>query len=209
MTRDKRVHSDLDRLLRMAFPDDLPAEAEAKMASQIERFRQKWMEKEREITPVSTRSRRWPAAVAWASLTAVSILFIILGFRLRSTDPKADLGSSLASLQWAAFSSGRIMDVQSMECAVRLDRPGEPSKRFVIQWISPEETRVRLVVAGEETVRTVHPRRKPPLRPSSRPSCIRLKACFRRPNFEDSLRVGGSRPGPNGGTAATGNPSPS
>jgi hypothetical protein len=51
------------------------------------------------------------------------------------------------------------MDFQSMECAVRLDRPEEPLKQFVIQWISPEETRVRLVRAGEETMLTVHPPR--------------------------------------------------
>jgi len=147
----------LERLLRTAFPDDLPADAEEMMGRQLDRFRQRWVEKEREDALESIRSRRWTAALIRISLAAVSVLFIILGLRLRASSPQADLGSSLASLQQAAYFSGRIMDFQSMECAVRLDRPEEPSQQFFIQWISPEETRVRLIRAGEETVRTVHP----------------------------------------------------
>ena len=157
MKRDKPIRQDLESLLGKAFPDDLPRDAEEKMKNALDLFRERWVEKERQDASVSTRPRRWPAAIAWASLAAVSGLFVILGLGLRASSPRADLGSSLASLQWAAFFSGRIMDFQSMECAVRLDKPEEPSQHFVIQWISPEETRVRIVSAGEETVRTVHP----------------------------------------------------
>jgi hypothetical protein len=157
MRRDKTVRQDLERLLGKAFPDDLPADAEEMMRRQLDRFRQRWVEKEREDALVSIRPRRWTAALIRISLAAVSVLIIILGLRLRASSPRADLGSSLASLQWEAFFSARIMDFQSMECAVRLDRPEEPSQHFVIQWLSPEETLVRLVIAGEESVRTVYP----------------------------------------------------
>lgn len=157
MSRDEHVQFDVDRLLEQTFLDDLPADAEEMMGKQLDRFRHRWLETERQEAAISLRPRRWTTALIRVSLAAVSVLFIILGLRLRASSPQADLGSSLAALQWQALFSGRITDFQSMECAVRLGRPNEPSQQFVIQWISPEETRVRLVIAGEESVRTVHP----------------------------------------------------
>jgi hypothetical protein len=157
MNRDEHAHTDVDRLLEDAFPDDLPAEADAKMASQLDRFCQRLMEAEKYKASVSIRPHRWSKVLAGASLAAVSVLFIIIGLGLRASRPQADFGSSLASLQWAAFFSEKITNFQSMECAVHLSRLGKASEQFIIQWITPEETRIRIIAAGEESVRTVHP----------------------------------------------------
>jgi hypothetical protein len=156
MTRDESAHPEIDRALKRAFADDLPADVEAEMAGQIDRFRERWAGRERKVALAPIRSLRWTAALVKVTLAAVSVLFIVLGLRLRASSPPFSLGSSLASLHWEALLSARITDIRSMECAVHLARPEGPPQEYVIQWISPTETRIRLITAGQETVRTFH-----------------------------------------------------
>jgi hypothetical protein len=159
MIEEKPVYPDLDGLLERAFPDDLPADVAERMGRPLSLFRERWEKAERREVVPSRGARRFSTVFFKVSVAAAAILFIVIGLRLRASGPGADLGSSLASFQRAAFYSGRIADFQSMECQVRLDRPEESPQEFVIQWVSPEETRVRIIRAGEESRLTLHPPR--------------------------------------------------
>jgi hypothetical protein len=160
MRRDDEKHLDVDELLKQAFPDDLPAEAGERMAFQLSRFRREWDTPGEAKDVRSFPSRHWSPALARVSLAAASILLIILGLILGPSGASSGLASSLATLQKAASVSGQVGSEQTMVCTVQLDKPGANSPRFVIQWISPEETRVRMILAGEEIIRTIRPPRE-------------------------------------------------
>jgi len=158
MRRNGKKHLDVDGFLKQVFPDDLPVDAEAKMAAQLDRFRREWEKAEKAQDVRASRSRRLSLALARISLVAASALLIVLGLSLRPTAPPTALASSLAALQKTASVSGQVGGDRTMECTVRLDKAGMTSSRYIIRWISPLETQVRIFLAGEESVRTIRPR---------------------------------------------------
>ena len=158
MRRNGKKHLDVDGFLKQVFPDDLPVDAEAKMAAQLDRFRREWEKAEKAQDVRASRSRRLSLALARISLVAASALLIVLGLSLRPTAPPTALASSLAALQKTASVSGQVGGDRTMECTVRLDKAGMTSSRYIIRWISPLETQVRILLAGEESVRTIRPR---------------------------------------------------
>lgn len=159
MRKAEKYSLDMDERLRRAFPDDLPVDVEAAMAAQLDRFQKEWERAGKKRSVRTVRQRRWSLATARVALLAASLVFIALGLLLRPTGSPRALASSLAMLQKAASVSGQVARDQVMECSVRLGDRGDLSPRYVISWISPEETRVRILFAGEESERTIHPLR--------------------------------------------------
>jgi hypothetical protein len=157
MRKDGQKPVDVDGLLKQVFPDDLPVDAEARMAAQFTRFRKEWEKAGKAQDVRASRPRRLSFALTRISLVAASVLLIVLGLSLRPTSSPTALASSLAGLQKATSVSGQVGGGRAMECTVRLDMAGDISSRYVIRWISPEETRVRIILAGEEIVRTIRP----------------------------------------------------
>lgn len=158
MRSDEQKPFDIDGLLEQAFPDDLPAEAEERMAGRLSRSRQEWQMTEKGTIARSPSPRRWSLALARISLVAVSAVVVILGLSLRPSGPPTGLASSLAALQKAASVSGQVGSDRALECTVRLERE-EASSWFVIEWINPEETRVRVILSGKETLHTIRLRK--------------------------------------------------
>jgi hypothetical protein len=158
MKRDGEKPCDVDELLKRVFPDDLPVEAEAGIAAQLDRFRKEWEGAEKAQHVRASRPRRLYPAAARISLTAASVFLIVLGLSLRPKRSPTALASSLAVLKKAASVSGQVGGDRTMECTVRIGKTGDPSARYVIKWISSEETQVRIILAGEESVHTIRPR---------------------------------------------------
>jgi hypothetical protein len=157
MRKDGQEPLDVDGLLKQVFPDDLPVDAEAGMAAQLDYFREEWEKAERALDVRTSRPRRSSLALARISLVAASALLIVLGLSLRPTSPPTALASSLAVLQKTVSVSSQVTSQRTMECTVRLDKAGDVSSRYFIRWISPEETQVRIFLDGEESVRTIRP----------------------------------------------------
>jgi hypothetical protein len=155
MRRDSEKPIDMDGLLKQAFPDDLPGDAEARMAAQLDRFRKEKESSGEAPALRAPRPRRFYLALARISLTAASASLIVLGLSLRPQRSQTALASSLTALQKAVSVSGRLGSARTMECAVRLDKGGESPLRFVIRWISPLETQVAIIQGGETSVRTI------------------------------------------------------
>lgn len=159
MRREGEQPLDVDGLLKQVFPDDLPKDTEARMAAQLERFREE-SENIRRVGAIRVfRPGRPYLALARISLTAAAVTLIVLGVSFRPKRAPTALASSLSALQKAVSVSGQLGSVQTMECTVRFDKAGESSLRFVIRWISPLETQVEIIQAGETSVRTIRPQR--------------------------------------------------
>lgn len=155
MRKDAVKHPDVDGLLKQVFADDLPVDAEAALAAQFDRFRETWGKTETAREARASRLRRLSFSPARIALVAASICFIAFGFSLRLRRTPTPLASSLATLQTAASVSGQVGSGRIMGCTVHLDTEGGDTLRYVIRWVSPEETQVRIILAGEESVRTV------------------------------------------------------
>ncbi len=160
MRKNGKKHLDVDGFLKQAFPDDLPPDAEAKMVAQLDRSRKAWEKAEKVPDVRASRPRRLSFSLARISLVAASAILIVLGLSLRPNRPPTALASSLADLQKTVSVSGQVGGDRTMECTVRLDKAGDTSSRYVIRWISPSETQVRIFLAGVESVRTIR-RRSP------------------------------------------------
>jgi hypothetical protein len=158
MKRNAKKLIEADRWLNQAFPDDLPVDAEAKMSAQFERFRKEWEKVGKAQDVRASRPRRLSSAPVRILLAAASALLVVLGFSLRPTSPPTALASFLSVLQKTVSVSGQVSSDRTMECTVYLDKAGYDSSRYIISWISPEETQVRIILAGEESVRTIRPR---------------------------------------------------
>jgi hypothetical protein len=159
MKRDGEKPIDVDGFLKQVFPDDLPVEAEVRMAAQLDRFRNEKENAGKARALRSFRRRRLYLALARISLTAASVFLIVLGLSLRPEGPRTALASSLTALQKAVSVSGQIGSVRTMECTVWLDRGAESSLRFIIRWISPLETQIAIIQGGETSLRTIRTRR--------------------------------------------------
>lgn len=159
MSKDAEKHPHVDGWLRQVFPDDLPAEVEARMAAHLDRFRKDWENagKARDITAL--RPRLWSFAPVRIALVAASACLVLYGFSLRPKRTPTALASSLATLQKAASVAGQVGSGRIMECTVHFEKAEIDSPRFVIRWVSPEETLVRIVQAGEESLRTIRPQK--------------------------------------------------
>ena len=159
MMRNGKGQIDVDVWLNRVFPDDLPRESEAEMAAQLDRFKKEWEQAGKARTARTLRPRLLTLIQARIALAAASIVLIVLGFFIRPKSPPTALASSLATLQKAVSVSGQVGGGRAMECTARLDEPGDASSLYVIRWISPEETLVRIVLAGEESLLTIRPRK--------------------------------------------------
>jgi hypothetical protein len=160
MRRDAGKHPDVDRLLKQVFPDDLPGDAEARMAAHLDRLRKEWENAEKASPLPTSWSRLMSYSPARVVLVAVSACLIVYGFFLRPMGAPTALASSLATLQKATSVAGQVGSDRIMECIVQLNRAGESSPRYVIRWVSPKETWVRFVLGGEESLWTIRPRRE-------------------------------------------------
>ncbi len=159
MRKGAGKHLDVDGLLKQVFSDDLPVDAEARMAAQLDRFRLDW-EKTRKARDVrASRLGRLSFAPARVVLVVASVCLVVLGLSLRPKKTPTALASSLVLLQKTVSVSAQVSTQRTMECTVSLDTAEKTSLRYVIRWISPEETQVRVLRDGKEVVHTFHPQR--------------------------------------------------
>jgi hypothetical protein len=150
MNRDPDERPDLDRLLRQAFADDLPADAEARLARVFQPARRRRTGMETAATGTWPRALQPRAVLAAAALAVVAVSLAVAGLLVGRTPPRRELGDGLAALQWAPWFAERTRAFQPLECTVRVDRPGQASRQVVIEWLSPGETRVRILAEGAE-----------------------------------------------------------
>ncbi len=158
MIKNGKTRLDVDGWLTRTFPDDLPADVETGMAAQLDRFRKALATAGEARDVRELRSRPLTFVSARIAIVSASACLIVFGLYLRPKRTPTALASSLATLQTAASVSGQVGGGRSMECTVHLEKAGESLPRFVIRWISPEETQVRVVQAGEESLWTIRPR---------------------------------------------------
>jgi hypothetical protein len=155
MKNDKQPDFDLDELLKQNLKDDLPPQTEARLRRQLLSFRRRVEERKREDVRLSFGSRGYAVVFARVALVGAGLLLIILGLSIRSLSRQNLLVESFTSYQKEAAVFAGISDARYLECRVRVSRDAEPSREFLIEWLSPRETRVRILEPEGELTKTV------------------------------------------------------
>ncbi len=155
MKNRERTDFDLDDLLKQTLKDDLPPLTEARLKQQLALFRRRVEERSRDESRLVLGSRRIPAVFARAALAAASVLLIALGFTIGRLSRQNILVASFTSFQKEAAVFAGISDARYLECRVRVSRDAEPSREFLIEWLSPRETRVRILEPEGVMTKTV------------------------------------------------------
>jgi hypothetical protein len=160
MKKEKPQTMDVDRLLKDALRDDLPAEAERRMQRRLAEF--KGMIERPVRYPAISPARFWqrlfmpkdrPAAVRWIfnkqALAFLSIFMLAVGGFLQATGHRSTLAESLTSLRTSVSVADSVRQSGFMECRVHVAaKDGVPSD-YVIRWIQPGITRVDVQRAGK------------------------------------------------------------
>jgi hypothetical protein len=102
MTAEIDKSTDMDEILRKAFADDLPADAEAGMRERIRSFRAR--KAKRETQAASTAAWAWLfRRGVWAAL---SILMLVAGILLQGAKASSPLADRISSIKSAYASLG-------------------------------------------------------------------------------------------------------
>ncbi len=155
MKNDTPPDFDLDELLKQTLKDDLPPQTEARLRRQLLIFRRRVEERQRGDFRLSLSSRRYPVVFPRAALVAAGILLIALGFSIGRLSRPNILVESFAAYQKEAAVFAGISDARYLKCRVRVSGGAEPSREFMIEWISPRETHVHILEPGREMTKTV------------------------------------------------------
>jgi hypothetical protein len=155
MKNRERTDLDLDKLLKRTLKDDLPPLTEARLKQQLALFRRRVEERSREESRLLLGSRGIPVVFARAALAAAGVLLIALGFSIRNVGRHNILVASFTTYQKEAAVFAGISDARYLKCQVRVSGGAEPSREFLIEWLSPRETRVRILEPGREMTKTV------------------------------------------------------
>ena len=123
MTMEHRDSPELDDLLRRAFADDLPADAEAGMRERIKHFRAGAMEDER---PTAARAGLFRKS-AWAVL---SVLMLVAGILLQGLGSRSRLAERIAQVK-AEFSSSESTPRSGLTSEMRMTAPEERPVHFL------------------------------------------------------------------------------
>jgi hypothetical protein len=156
MKNEKQPDFDLNELLKQTLKDDLPALTEVRLKQQLTRFRRRVEERRRDEFRHSFGSRRIPAVFARTALAAAGILLVVLGVSIRGSGRQNILVSSFTAYQKEAAVFAGISDARNLKCRVRLSGRAMPAREFLIDWMSPRETRVRILEPDGEITKTVY-----------------------------------------------------
>jgi hypothetical protein len=155
MKNHEKTNPDLDKLLKQTLKDDLPPQTETRLKQQLTRFRRQVEERKRkEIRPLP-RSRRFPVVFTRAALAAAGVGLIVLGFAIGRMSRQNIMVASFTTYQKEAAVFAGISDARHLKCRVRVSGGAEPSREFLIEWLSPRETRVRILEPEKEMTKTV------------------------------------------------------
>lgn len=145
MTPRKLAQDELDRLLRAAFPDDLPAELERDLRREARRA---WHTAASQ--PRRTRWRiqlalslAWRASLPQPVLVAVSILMLAAGQAMQAAPVPSAVVSLLEGRQAAALTARALERASEMQCSVEAAGAGAHVRRYWIEWAAPGRARVR------------------------------------------------------------------
>jgi hypothetical protein len=155
MKNDEHPDFNLDELLKQTLKDDLPPQAQARMKQRLARFRQQVEGRRRDDSRLSLGSRRYAVVFARAALVAAGLLLIVLGLSIRGLSRQNILVESFNAYQKEAAVFAGISDAGYLECRVRISRGAEPPREFLIEWLTPGETRVRILEPEGELTKIV------------------------------------------------------
>jgi hypothetical protein len=170
----QRLRDDeVDRLLREAFPDDLPEGLEAALRAHARRA---W----RRAASAPPRSRWW-ARLPQPALAAAALALLALGTVMQAAPAPRVVVEALVGRQASAAVARALADARQMRCTVEVADGRGRVLAYGIEWTSPGSVRVRLSRAGAVEERTL---RAPGPAPSVLTSTHETPDAVRDPDLE-------------------------
>jgi hypothetical protein len=137
----------VDRLLREAFPDDLPAELEETLRRDA---RLAW----RRAAAAPPRPR-WSAWLPQPALVAAALAMLAVGAVMQAAPAPQGVVEALLGRQASAAAARALADAREMSCTVDLADARGSVLTYRIGWTAPGAVHVRLDRAGTTEVRTL------------------------------------------------------
>ncbi|MBM3788895.1 MAG: hypothetical protein FJW35_00935 [Acidobacteria bacterium] len=145
---------DIDDLLKKALGDDLPPEAETRMAARLQEFRR--------ATEGNAISRSAPFAPELAGghwifgsrlLACASAIIIMFGAALHLGGRRSVLADSISLTKTSISVAQQLRHATVMECRVKSSLGTSAPAAWRIRWVSPDKTRID-ISEGDGTQRT-------------------------------------------------------
>jgi hypothetical protein len=155
---ERRLRDDeVDRLLRAALPDDLPAGLEETLRRDV---RDAWR---RAASAPAHPGRRlwlglrggWSTLLPQPALVAAALAMLAAGAVMQAAPAPRDVVESLLGRQASAAAARALADARAMRCTVEVADERGRLLTYRIDWTAPGAVRVRLDRAGEVEERTL------------------------------------------------------
>ncbi|UCC40238.1 MAG: hypothetical protein JSV96_01935 [Candidatus Aminicenantes bacterium] len=165
MKKEDSDKFEIDDLLKQTLKDDLPPELESRMKKQLILFRKKMEQSEqkhREETNGALQRLFHGGGLKWMRwmlkkqvLAPASIIMVVLGAVLQITGPSSVLAESISLLKTSVIASNRVSHAESMECSIKLLSENKEHFKYLIQWLSPNLTRVQVKKQNQDIIKTM------------------------------------------------------
>jgi len=165
MKKENSGKYEIDDLLKQTLKDDLPPQLESRMKKQLELFRKKMEQPQRqrrEETNGALRRLFQGEGLKWIKwlfkkqvLAPASIIMVVLGAVLQITGPRSVLAESISLLKTSVIVSDRVSHAGSMDCSMQVPIENEKHFKYSIQWLSPNLTRVQLIKQNQDIIKTM------------------------------------------------------
>lgn len=159
--RDARI----DHLLKRAFRDDLPPDAEKAMKRQLERFQTKMEQRKshriraynRVFRAIShLKDARWTHfLLRKEALIAASLLMVIWGAFIQSYGSTNRLAENLSVLGTSVVVASQTSRFHSMECAIQLYGESGRLFNYSILWLAPNMSKIQITRSDDTPLKTI------------------------------------------------------